>query len=86
MINNLNKICLTPNIEIAAPSCNIHDFNDNDSFTDPDNKRDCIIGDGWCPIGHYEEGTEFTDSFDGQQHTISNQFVNRSFSHGSKKE
>ena len=56
------------------------DFNDDASYADPDNKHDYITGDGWCPIGHYKEGTEFTGSFDGQQYAISNLFVNRSSS------
>ena len=54
------------------------DFEDDASYTDPENKDDYITGDGWCHIGYYTEGSEFTGSFDGQGYTISNLFVNRS--------
>jgi hypothetical protein len=52
------------------------DFNNDGSYADPSHKDDYITGDGWQPIGHYNEGTEFTGSFDGQGYKISNLYVN----------
>ncbi|MCK4348300.1 MAG: hypothetical protein KAW47_06765 [Thermoplasmatales archaeon] len=54
------------------------DFEDDTSYADPDNKNDYITGNGWLPLGDSGEGGEFTGSFDGQQHKISNLFINRS--------
>jgi hypothetical protein len=56
------------------------DFEDDASYFDPNNKDTYVAGDGWNPIGHYTEGTEFSGSFDGQGYTISNLFINRSHS------
>lgn len=54
------------------------DFEDNASYSNPDNKEDYISGTGWFPIGNSRDGGEFTGSFNGQHHTISNLFINQS--------
>lgn len=56
------------------------DFNDDASYdpTDPNSatkKTAWTTGEGWYPIGTYP--TYFTGTFDGQNHTISNLYINR---------
>lgn len=56
------------------------DFEDDASYANPENKEMYTTDEGWQPIGYYEKGTEFTGSFDGQDYSISNLFVNQSSS------
>lgn len=56
------------------------DFEDDDSYANPEHKEMYNTDEGWQPIGYYDEGTEFTGSFDGQDYSISNLFVNQSSS------
>ena len=57
------------------------DFENCNSYTDCDNMTTYTTGEGWEPIGFWED--EFQDyiayvgTFDGQGHTISNLYINR---------
>lgn len=51
------------------------DFGDCSSYADCDNMEEYTTGEGWEPIGSYEE--PFLGKFNGQGHTISNLFINR---------
>jgi len=56
------------------------DFNDNNSYLDPAHKELYTKETGWDPIGYYIDYTNkkyFTGTFDGQNHDISNLYVNR---------
>ncbi len=54
------------------------DFNDDASYADPGaNKAGFTTGDGWNPIGN-SFGTRFQGVFNGDNHTISNLFIDRS--------
>lgn len=52
------------------------DFNSNASYSDPANKILYTTGEGWDPIGVNVSGSEFTGTFDGNGHTISNLYIN----------
>ena len=52
------------------------DFECDDSYLNASNKNDYIAGNGWLPIG--DINNNFTGSFDGQNYTISNLFIDRS--------
>jgi len=56
------------------------DFKDDASYANPEHKKMYITDEGWQPIGYYEDEMEFTGSFDGQEFSISNLFVNQSLS------
>lgn len=52
------------------------DFNSDASYSDPANKILYTTGEGWDPIGVNVSGSEFTGTFDGNGHTISNLYIN----------
>jgi len=52
------------------------DFLNDASYEHPENKNDYIQGSGWLPIITSKEEA-FTGTFNGQDHIISNLFVNR---------
>ncbi len=56
------------------------DFNSDASYSDPANKIAYTTGEGWDPIGTYVSGSEFSGTFDGNNFTISNLFIDTSSS------
>ena len=50
------------------------DFNDPASYSNPANMISYTTGEGWDPIG--SSGSEFSGTFDGNGHTISNLYIN----------
>ena len=54
------------------------DFNNISSYSDPSNMSLYTTGEGWVPIGTSTSGSEFSGSFDGNGHTISNLFISTS--------
>ena len=53
------------------------DFNDNDSYDDPDHKAGYTTGSGWGPIG---TSNPFTGTLDGNGYSISNLYCHRTAS------
>ena len=51
------------------------DFNDDDSYSSPENKITWTTGEGWQPIG--DSSNPFTGQFEGNGYTISNLIINR---------
>jgi len=54
------------------------DFDNISSYSDPSNMSLYTTGEGWVPIGTSTSGSEFSGSFDGNGHTISNLFISTS--------
>jgi len=54
------------------------DFDNISSYSDPSNMPRYTTGEGWVPIGTSTSGSEFSGSFDGNGHAISNLFINTS--------
>jgi len=54
------------------------DFNDESSYSNPSNMSLYTTGEGWVPIGTATSGSEFSGSFNGNGHTISNLFISTS--------
>jgi len=52
------------------------DFEEDDDYLDTSHKPSNITGSGWLPIGN--STFPFTGSFNGDNHTINNLFINRS--------
>ncbi len=57
------------------------DFENCNSYTDCDNMTTYTTGEGWEPIGFWEDEFQnyiaYVGTFDGQGHTISNLYINR---------